>query len=48
MTRREDDWKRVSALAGVDEDGNILPPPPGIIIDRRPNSWWKVLKYDPA
>jgi hypothetical protein len=25
---REEQWRRVSALAGLDEDGSILPPTP--------------------
>lgn len=41
MPNRDDDWRRVSELAGVDENGNILPPPPGTKIDQRPKTWWR-------
>lgn len=35
---REEDWKRISAMAGLDEDGGILPETGGGI-DRRPVKW---------
>ncbi len=41
MSKRDDDWRRVSAMAGLDEEGAILPPPPGLKIDRTPSPWWR-------
>lgn len=41
MGWRDDEWKRVSAMAGLDEDGGILPPPHGIGIDRSLVTWWR-------
>lgn len=38
---REEDHKRVSAMAGVDEHGCILPPPDGATIDQSPTPYWK-------
>lgn len=38
---REEAHKRVSNLAGLDENGNILPPPPGFAINRASLPWWK-------
>jgi hypothetical protein len=31
----------VSAMAGLDEEGGILPPAAGMSIDRRPVDWWR-------
>jgi hypothetical protein len=36
---REDDWRRVSAMAGLDAEGGIAPPPPGATISRKPTQW---------
>lgn len=38
--QREDDWNRVSAMAGLTPDGSIAPPPPGLTISRKPVTWW--------
>jgi hypothetical protein len=38
---RDTDWKRISALAGLDENGGILPPPAGAGIDRGSTPYWK-------
>ena len=38
---REEMWARLSALAGRDPEGNILPPDPQVKIDRTPVTWWK-------
>ena len=45
---RNDDWKRVSAMAGVDESGGILPPPEGMGIDRSESPHWKVIAASPS
>lgn len=37
---RDEEWKRISAMAGLDEDGGILPPAGGGI-DRAPNPCWR-------
>lgn len=38
---RDDDWNRISALAGVDADGGIMPPGPEFVgINREPKPWW--------
>lgn len=42
---REDDWKRVSALAGLDPEGGIAPPPSGATINRDPHPFWKTKDY---
>lgn len=42
---REEDYKRVSAMAGIDEHGCILPPPPGAKIDQSPSPYWKTKSY---
>lgn len=38
---RQQDWERVSAMAGLDSEGGILPPPPGAGIDRTPSPFWR-------
>lgn len=38
---REAAYELVSNLAGVDSNGNILPPPANYKIDRGPVTWWK-------
>jgi hypothetical protein len=40
MATREEEWERISALAGVDVDGNVQPPPVGWEINREPVSFW--------
>jgi hypothetical protein len=40
MTRNEE-WKRISAMAGLDEEGGVLPPSIDGGIDRRTNPWWR-------
>jgi hypothetical protein len=41
--------ERVSARAGRDVEGNILPPPADFKIDRTPRSWWRTdSKPDPV
>lgn len=42
---RDDEWKRISAMAGLDEDGSILPPAADGGIDRSPNPWWRNRKW---
>ena len=42
---REEDHKRVSAMAGLDEHGSILPPPDGATIDQSPSPYWKTKDY---
>ena len=37
---RQEDWERISEMAGVDEDGSILPPSNVGGIDRAPLSFW--------
>lgn len=37
---RDNAWKRLSEMAGVDENGTVLPPPEGTNIDRSPTPWW--------
>jgi hypothetical protein len=40
--RYRQEWaKRLDELAGVSDEGGILPPPADMKIDRRPNPWWK-------
>lgn len=38
---RDEIFRHVSELAGVDEEGGILPPPADLKIDRSPVSWWR-------
>lgn len=42
---REEDHKRISALAGVDESGAILPPPEGMRLDQSPSSFWRTTSF---
>ena len=42
---RDEAWKRTSNMAGVDENGNLLPPAPGTKISIVPNPWWKTRDY---
>lgn len=42
---RDEQWRRVSAMAGVDEYGCLLPPPVGATISREPVTWWKNKTY---
>jgi hypothetical protein len=42
---RDADWKRISAMAGLDEEGNILPPAPGTRISIVPSPFWKTTNY---
>jgi hypothetical protein len=41
LQTRTEAIEQVSALAGLDIGGGILPPPPDLKIDRRPQSWWR-------
>lgn len=41
METREEQWRRVSAMAGVDEDGGILPPDTNSEIDTSANPYWR-------
>ena len=43
---RQDDWARVSAMAGVDPDGGILPPVGVGGINRASNPHWKNTTLD--
>lgn len=36
---RDEDWRRVSEMAGLDGEGGILPPAPGTKISREPAAW---------
>lgn len=45
---REDDWNRVSALAGLDPEGGIALPSPGATINRDPHPFWKTKDYTVA
>lgn len=38
---REDQWRRINAMAGFDENGCLLPPAGVAGIDRTSVSWWK-------
>lgn len=43
MSARDDQWRYISALAGRDEFGGLLPPTAEDLaagIDRRPCPWW--------
>ena len=42
---RDEQWERVSAMAGLDAEGCILPPPVGATISREPVTWWKNTSY---
>ena len=42
---REEDYKRVSAMAGYDEHGCIAPPLPGAKLDLSPSPYWKTASY---
>lgn len=37
---RDETASRLAALAGNDPDGGIIPPPPGVGIDRQSHCWW--------
>ena len=39
---RQSEFERISALAGFDANGALLPPQPGMDIDRKAVCWWKV------
>lgn len=45
MTQRDDEWKRVSAMAGLDEEDGILPPDASGGIDRSTPIFWHTLRY---
>lgn len=38
---RDDDWRRVSEMAGLDEHEGILPPDASQKLSREPAAWWK-------
>lgn len=40
---RDETYRHVSELAGLDEHGGILPPPPGTHINRLSNPWWSFM-----
>jgi len=42
---RDEDWRRVSAMAGLDEAGNIAPPPAGATINRDAPLLWNTRNY---
>lgn len=42
---RNAEHARISAMAGLDAEGGILPPPPGMSIDRTPSPWWRTRQY---
>ena len=44
---RADIARHVNQLAGLDENNNILPPPPDLKIDRTPHPWWGSSVEDP-
>lgn len=48
MSKREEEYRRISEMAGYDVNGCILPPAKGAKIDRSASKWWRSADYSSA